>query len=257
MKYTMKHIALLLIALLLFPCFVWADGTPSVPEEPAFPEEPAEPAQPKKLVALTFDDGPDSKMTAPVLDILEKYGVRATFFLSGSKIKEDTAPLVERAVSLGCEISCHGWDHRNMMKVSLEMTQKQIRQYFGALEEYVHVPVSVMLVRPPGGHSGKKVKMAVGGMGLGIITWDVDSEDWKYPDKEIITKNVFKKVKDGSVILMHDRHQPTADALELIIPRLIEEGYELVTVSEVLTRNGDPVEPGEQYTCMPPAEQAR
>lgn len=246
----MKNILFfLLTALFLFAGCTWAEETPA-PETPV--REVSD--KPDKLIAITFDDGPDTIRTAPVLDILERYGIRGTFFISGSKINEKSAPLVERAVSLGCEIGCHGWDHRNMMKVSLEMTQKQIRQFFDALEEYVHVPVSVMLVRPPGGATGPKVKKAVGGVGMAVIIWDVDSADWKYPDKNRIAKNVLSKVKDGSIILMHDRHQPTVDALEIIVPALLEQGYEFVTVSELLTRNGEEIEPGMQYKCMPPAD---
>ena len=253
MKHCLKILTVLL-ALLMLSGAVAAEELPA--SEPGQPEATAEQ---RKLVALTFDDGPDLEMTAPVLDILERYGVRATFFLVGNKINGTSAPLVERAINLGCEIGCHGWDHRKMKEVSKEMNQKQIRQFFAALEEYVHVPVSVMLVRPPGGGTNARVQRAIGELGLADIIWDVDSQDWVKPVKgksktDRIFHDVLDHVKDGSIVLMHDRHQTTPDSLENIIPALLEQGYELVTVSELLTRNGDPIEPGVVYKCMPPKE---
>lgn len=246
----MKFISSVLALILLLACCVRAEEAPATA---AVPEQSAAP-QTEKLVALTFDDGPDIIRTAPTLDVLEKYGVRATFFLQGNKINAESAPLVERALALGSEIGCHGWDHRIMTKVSLEMTQKQVRQFFGALEEYVHVPLSVKLVRPPGGHSSAKVRLAAEGVGLAVILWDVDSGDWKIHDKDKIAAGVLSKVKDGSIILMHDRHQPTVDAIEIIIPALLEQGYTFVTVSELLTRNGAPIEAGVEYMRMDKAE---
>ena len=218
--------------------------------------EQAPVTEPKKLVALTFDDGPDAKMTEPVLDVLEKYGVRATFFLLGCKINETTAPLVERTLSLGCEVGYHGYEHRNMTKISLEMIQKQIRQFMAVWDTYMQIPAPIKLVRAPGGNSNKKVLRAVGELGYAMVLWEVDSADWKVQIAEKINATVQKKVQDGSIVLMHDRHRPTVDALELLIPSLLEQGYEFVTVSELLTRNGDEIEAGKEYRFMRLAETA-
>lgn len=247
-------VAVLVALLMLFGCIgiVLAEEEGQSAEEttPVIEEMQREPL---KMVALTFDDGPDKNMTGPVLDILEKYGVKATFYLVGCKIDEDSAYLVERAYDLGCEIGCHGWCHSIMTKLSPAMNMKHIRLMREATAKYVNRSINIATLRPPGGGFNGKVGGALRLEGIPAVCWSIDTMDWKYQDKDFIFNRVKELVKDGDIILMHDRHQPTVDALELMIPYLQEQGYQFVTVSEILTRNGDPIEPGKRYTCMPAA----
>lgn len=254
MKFPVRRVITLLVALLaFFSCVggVLAEEGQSAEETMPIVEETQQ--EPVKMVALTFDDGPDKNVTGPVLDVLEKYGVKATFYLVGNKIGEDTAYLVERAYDLGCEIGCHGWCHSIMTKLSPAMNMKHIRLMREAMTKYVDRPISISTLRPPGGFTSREVFGALRLEGIPAVCWSIDTFDWEKHEAEFIFERVKMSVKDGDIILMHDRHQPTVDALELIIPYLQEEGYQLVTVSEILTRNGDPMEPGVRYTCMPAA----
>lgn len=192
----------------------------------------------EKLIALTFDDGPHPQYTEEILDILEEYGIRATFFVVGENVRK-YPELVKRENALGCEIGNHTFTHPlNLSKVSTEKTLDEIIETEKAVEEVIgDRPV---LFRPPGGNYGETVAKVLDRFDYDVILWTVDPEDWKCPEIRKIVDNVKKNVQPGSIILMHDSVYPksnTPEALRILIPYLIGEGYEFVTVSELLERS--------------------
>lgn len=196
----------------------------------------------KKQIALTFDDGPTPTVTNRILDTLEKYHVKATFFVVGRQVEHDN-DLLARAVGIGCEIGNHTWDHKNMTKYTKKALEQSIKKTEDIVKQYTGFDVS--LVRPTYGNLNKRVKKNVA---RPMIYWNVDTLDWKTRDaKKIFSSIKNGKVRDGDIVLMHDLYPETADALEKIIPYLQKEGYEFLTVSELMSQKGVALENGKVY----------
>ncbi len=211
----------------------------------------------EKLIALTFDDGPRAKTTNRILDVLEKNGSTATFFLVGYNI-EKNAETIKRAAEMGCEIANHSKDHKNLTK----LTYNEICEQVDAPNRMIQAITgsSPKLFRAPGGnYDGVEADI-----GMPIIQWSVDTEDWKYKDaakenrtpeqREADLNKIAKKVIDnaekGDIVLMHDIYDFTADLCELIIPGLVEKGFKLVTVSEMYEAYGKELKGGTVYDCI-------
>lgn len=179
----------------------------------------------KKVIALTFDDGP-SKYTKEIINILKEYNINATFFVLGNKIslyRETLSKMIEN----GNEIGNHSYNHKWMIKLNEKEIKWQIEKTNEILkEELNYTPTSI---RPTYGSINNKIKESTN---LNIVLWTVDTLDWKIKDpKKIANRGI--KVQDGSIILMHDAHSRTAKALKIMIPKLLEEGYVFVTVEEL------------------------
>ena len=179
-----------------------------------------------KLVALTFDDGPNNN-TMKVLDILEKYNVKATFFILGSNI-DGNEDIIMRMSNLGMEIGNHMYSHKLITKLKNKTIEKEIAKVDNLIFDIVGKYPT--LVRPSYGTFNKRIKKVID---RPIIIWDIDTLDWKYHNSKRISNNILKKVKDGDIVLMHDIYSATANSLEITIPKLLDEGYSLVTVSEL------------------------
>ena len=187
-----------------------------------------------KRIALTFDDGPHPIITGRILDILEKYGVRATFFVVGQNV-ENYPSAFERLAKSDCEIGNHTYSHKNVGKMSeteligeLERTEKAVER-FGKRH--------TALLRPPEGSFGDAVRHVSLSRGYDIVLWSIDTLDWAHTSADVMAKKVISKASMGDIILMHDYtsgRAHTCEALEIIIPRLLEMGYEFVTVSELI-----------------------
>ncbi|MEU9884908.1 polysaccharide deacetylase family protein [Sphaerisporangium sp. NPDC051017] len=182
-----------------------------------------------KCVALTFDDGPFD-YTGKVLDMLAAYHAKATFFVVGQMVNPVTQPYLRRMISEGHEIGNHSWDHpslpslsREALSVQLERTQESVRAVTG---------VTMRLMRPPYGATDAKVGDATRSAGLAQILWDVDTMDWRDKDSAVIARRAAE-ARPGSVVLMHDIHRTTADAVPRLLHELAEKGYTFVTVSEL------------------------
>lgn len=180
-----------------------------------------------KLVALTFDDGPGSYEPI-ILDTLQKYNAKATFFVVGQNINDTTSQYLQREVSLGCEIGNHSYTHPNFQKCSTKKVKKEIEKTNEAVKKATGITPTIS--RAPYGGYLQRVKDAIN---MPQVVWNVDTLDWKYRDTERLVKYVLENAKDGDVILMHSIHKSTADGVERIVKGLQEKGFELVTVSEL------------------------
>ncbi len=204
----------------------------------------------KKLVALTFDDGPGG-YTAELLDFLKAEGVRATFFVLG-KNANAYPDLLKRMDKEGHAIGNHSYNHPNLASLSEASMKAQIDNCNAAINKAVgHDAVAL---RCPGGSNSPAVQKYAKEKGLPIIYWSVDTKDWQSRNKDKILSVAFgnKGIKDGSVVLMHDIHRPTIDATKEMVTRLKKEGYTFVTVPELLSVRLDKVEAGQVYVSAPP-----
>jgi peptidoglycan/xylan/chitin deacetylase (PgdA/CDA1 family) len=194
-----------------------------------------------KLCALTFDDGPDAVKTPLVLDKLEKYKIPATFFHIGSKYNEDLKPVIARILKDKCEIGNHSWSYSSMnamtadqIKESISQTQAVIKEYTGKEPKFFRPPNLAM-----GGAMAEAIDLPWAGGILGM--------DWAgtNTDAQARATNVLNGMRDGAIILLHDVQpdpHPTPEALDILIPELIKQGYEFVTLSDLFKRKGiDPM----------------
>lgn len=205
-----------------------------------------------KLVCFTFDDGPYAPVTNKILDTLEKYNGRATFFVVGDRADTYSDEII-RASKMGCEIGTHTYSHVNLNSLSVPEMQEEIKKSCDAISKYTGKKVKVL--RPPEGAADDTVKANVG---MPMVLWSVDSRDWDYRNADKDYQTVMDNVFDGSIVLMHDLYPATADAVARLIPELAKQGYKFVTFSELMKIRGVDVEPGEKYfsaTPQTPAEE--
>lgn len=201
----------------------------------------------KKLVAITFDDGPVG--TAPtassqrIMDVLEKYGLHCTYFYWGEKINDDNINEIRRAYSLGCELGNHSFTHPYLTNMNADQIRNEIKKTNDLLS-----PISgneVTLVRPPYGSTNNTVANNVGAP---MINWSLDSADWNNGNYNSVLSNLRRGIKDGSIVLCHQTYDFTAQAMETLIPELIEQGYLVVSVSELMKMKGVTMTAGTVYT---------
>lgn len=185
-----------------------------------------------KVVALTFDDGPSNKTTPEILAILKEKKVRATFFVVGENA-ERFHDILGQEVKDGHEIGIHTYDHKSLRKLSKGKIEEELQRTEKAIADVTAKPT---LFRPPGGAYSKTVLQVAQDMGYNVILWSVDPQDWQSPPVVKVVDDVVTHVKPGSIILLHDLKSPspTPAAVRIIIDRLKEQGYELITVSELL-----------------------
>ena len=220
-------------------------------EEPEEPDQPIQDVPPQSstidpsrpMIALSFDDGPGI-YTNEFLDLFEKYGVRATFCTIGNLVNTQSEALA-RAVNMGSEVIGHSWDHKNLAKLSADDVRKQLQD----TQDVIHAATntSVMKFRPPYGAMSDTLKEVAADMGFAIILWSVDPEDWNTKDADAVYNAVMAHIIDGAIILSHEIYKSTLEAYKRIIPDLIDRGYQLVTVSELLYFKHGELTPGEVY----------
>ncbi|WP_438838047.1 polysaccharide deacetylase family protein [Streptococcus pluranimalium] len=180
-----------------------------------------------KRVALTFDDRPNPDTTPRVLKILDQYDAKATFFTLGHKLAGQET-LVKRMIDQGNEIGNHTWSHPNLTTLSVEGIKQEITATNQAIEKITHQKPTLM--RPPYGATNATVQAAVG---MKEIMWTVDTLDWQSHSTPAIMKKLKEQLTPGGIILMHDIHQTSVDALPSVLDYLKSQGYEVVTVSEL------------------------
>jgi polysaccharide deacetylase family sporulation protein PdaB len=195
----------------------------------------------QKLIALTFDDGPNPVYTPQILDILNQYQAKATFFVLGKRVQH-FPEIAIREVNEGHEIANHTFDHHFLKHMSPEKLKEEIRQtqevIFDITEQIPRV------FRPPGGFYNDALLDLAREDHFTVVMWSwyQDTKDWKKPGVKKIVETVLNNVHNGDIILFHDLEgdcSQTVEALKIILPRLKEQGYRFVTVSDLmrLTKN--------------------
>lgn len=185
-------------------------------------------------IALTFDDGPHPRYTKQILEILDEYGIKATFFVIGINAKYYPETL-ERIIEKGHEIGNHTYTHPHVSEINSESIRSEIEN----CESIIHSlsDYRTKLFRPPEGMVDGDVKSVLRKLDYKVILWDIDTRDWAHTSPEEICDNIVNRIKSGDIILMHDyiaHNSPTPDALRLFIPVLLEKGYRFVVVSELI-----------------------
>lgn len=187
-----------------------------------------------KKIALTFDDGPHPRYTEKILKILENYGITATFFVIGTNAVSYPEAL-QKIIDSGCEIGNHTNSHGKISAQKEEDIKKEILLCETVLLSATGIRPT--LFRPPEGRITEGVKQAASSLRYDVILWSIDTLDWAMNSVENIEKMVCEQVRGGDIILMHDYVSGgniTCEALQRIIPKLLDEGYEFVTVSELI-----------------------
>nr|WP_239648776.1 polysaccharide deacetylase family protein [Nocardiopsis chromatogenes] len=199
-----------------------------------------------KCVALTFDDGPGGR-TPELLDTLAEYDAKATFFVTGEPVREHLRT-VRREYAEGHEVANHTVTHPDLTTVGEDRVRDELAEVNGLVSrETGERPV---LMRPPYGATNDDVASVSAELGLAEIIWNVDTNDWKDRNASIVADRALKGAAPGAIILMHDIHGTTIDAVPEIVKGLDEKGYSMVTVSQLLGET----EPGESYLDGAPDE---
>lgn len=182
----------------------------------------------KKLVALTFDDGPSPDTTPRLLDILYDKDVLATFFTLGSRARSNP-DIIKRAAKEGHEVASHTMYHQNLIRIPIASAEADIKESKEIYKSILgHDPG---YTRPPYGNTNSTVSSAIG---TPLILWSVDTEDWKNKSPETMLSLTMDEVYDGAIILMHDIYPASVDAVPNLVDTLRNNGYEFVTISELV-----------------------
>jgi len=200
----------------------------------------------KKLVALTFDDGPSPTTTPKLLDILAEKDVPATFFMLGSMARNNP-DIVKRAKREWHEVASHTMYHQNLIKLPTASIQSDISEAKSVFKSILGY--STMLTRPPYGNVNDDVKTIVAAP---MILWSVDTEDWKNKNTDSIVSITMSEVYDGAIILMHDIYPTSVEAVPTLVDTLRQNGYEFVTVPELAKERGVELSPGKIYYSFRP-----
>lgn len=195
-------------------------------EKPTKPTNTGDPNT--KRIALTFDDGPHPKVTEQILNILDKYHAKATFFMLGSRVQY--YPDIARDVlARGHEIGNHTWNHPVLTKLSQEQSLQQYTSTVAEIEKAINQAPTVF--RPPYGATNETINAQIP---IPVVLWTIDTLDWKHRNAQQLLPNIKNNLHNNAIVLMHDIHQSTADGLDAVLAYLQGQGYEFVTVSEIL-----------------------
>ena len=194
----------------------------------------------KKLVAITFDDGP-GPYTNKLLDILNANKAHATFFMLGNNL-EKYRSVVLNVYNSGNEIGYHSYAHTNFKRQDIATIKSELDQSNAILKSITGTTFS--LIRPPYGSLNSKIKEE---LDASFILWSVDTEDWRHKDSEYLLNYVLENIYAGAIILFHDIHTSSVDAMAKILPYLYVEGYQVVTVSDLAKNYNVTLEPHKAY----------
>jgi peptidoglycan/xylan/chitin deacetylase (PgdA/CDA1 family) len=184
------------------------------------------------FVAMTFDDGPHATLTPKLLDILAARHMKVTFFVLGECVQENP-DVLRRAAREGHEIASHSWSHPNFGKMSDESVRSQLQR----TDDIIRTTIGTRptLFRPPyGSITAHEKRWIHDQFGYRIVLWDVDPLDWKRPGPGVVRSRILRETHPGSIILSHDIHAPTIEAMPSTFDELLAKGFKFVTVSELL-----------------------
>jgi peptidoglycan/xylan/chitin deacetylase (PgdA/CDA1 family) len=222
-----------------------AGSLPAQEADPAAPSERSKPAPASEppisfsavhvdepYIAMTFDDGPHPTLTPKLLDLLAAHHIKATFFLIGQNVVEHPE-VVQRAVREGHEVGNHSWSHPALGRMSDEAVRSQLRRTEEAIKNAAGVRPT--LFRPPYGSITKRQERWIHGeFGYDTILWDVDPLDWKRPGPMTVCNRIVKGTRPGSIVLSHDIHAQTIEAMPATLAQLEARHFKFVTVSELI-----------------------
>ncbi len=186
-------------------------------------------------IAMTFDDGPHATNTAKLLEMAAKRHIKLTFFVLGECVQQNPTVL-QREVAEGHEIGNHSWSHPNLAKLSDAAVRSQLQRTEDLIVKTVGLKPKLM--RPPYGELTKRQRIWVNQeFGYKVVLWDVDPLDWKRPGPNVVAQRIIAGARRGSIILSHDIHAPTIEAMPQVFDTLLARGFKFVTVSELLAMN--------------------
>jgi peptidoglycan/xylan/chitin deacetylase (PgdA/CDA1 family) len=204
-------------------------------------------------IAITFDDGPHGVQTPRLLKMLRDRGIRATFFVVGSCVAENPE-VARQIIKEGHEIANHSWSHPNLGKMGTESVRDQLGRTHNVIKQEVEVAPAVM--RPPyGNFTTQQRAWAFATWGYQTIMWDVDSLDWKHRSPGKTESIILANTKPGSIILCHDIHATTIDAMPSTLDKLIAKGFKFATVSELIKMHREPAAPVKAAAARPLSRQ--
>ncbi len=199
-----------------------------------------------KRIAFTFDDGPSyNTVTNGIVDEFAKYGGHCTFFVVGNRVYGEHANRVKYAAEKGNEIGIHGYTHTKYYNTCSDSDyQYELSQTAKVIKDLTGQDPKIM--RPIGGNI---TNARINSCPYAVVTWNIDTNDWKYKNTsqaniDTIVNNILRDAQDGGIVLMHDIYGNTYEAVKIALPILKEQGYEFVTVSEIL---GEKLQPGAKF----------
>ena len=212
-----------------------SNSTPSPAPTPAKPATYAQVRVDQPYIAMTFDDGPSAENTPRLLEMLKQRNIKVTFFLIGQNVAANP-DLVRRILADGHEIGNHSWTHPQLSKLSDDRVTMEITKTQDAIKDASGFTPT--LLRPPyGAITPRQREWVEDRFGLNVILWSVDPFDWKRPGASVITQRILSQVRPGAIILSHDIHKQTVDAMPATLDGLIAKGYKFATVSQLIAMN--------------------
>lgn len=215
-------------------------------DHPYYYDKNLDPSKP--IIAFSFDDGP-SQYTEQILAALEKYDSKATFFMVGYNL-DYYSDVVKKVYDAGQEIGNHTTDHTGLTTGSGSEIQKRVADNEKMINDIV--PVGRIIVRPPYGTYNDKTKELID---RPMVCWSIDSRDWETRNTEKIVAQIQHDAHDGYIVLMHDLYKTTADAVDIILPWLIDQGYQVTCISNMYEVRGETMKDGHVYSYTSPAPQ--
>lgn len=198
----------------------------------------------RPVIALTYDDGPQESVGNQIMNIMAAYNSKCTFFLVGDRVANMITE-VQRMVAEGHEVANHTYSHTYLNRVSAGQIIDQVTACNNILEQVTGMRPTLM--RLPGGNKNQTV---LSNVNMPIILWNIDTRDWESRNAQSTINAVIGKVKSGDIVLMHELYQSTADATTVIVPTLINQGFQLVTVSEMAALRGVTLSSNTVYYSM-------
>lgn len=218
-------------------------STPSPTATPAKQTTYAQVRVDQPYIAMTFDDGPSAETTPRLLEMLKQRNIKATFFLIGQNAAANP-DLVRRILAEGHEIGNHSWTHPQLSKLSDDKVTAEITKTQDAIKDAS--AFTPTLLRPPyGAITSRQRQWIADQFGLTIILWSVDPFDWKRPGASVIAQRILSQVRPGAIVLSHDIHKQTVDAMPATLDGLVAKGYKFVTVSQLIAMNKPKPPPAE------------
>ncbi|MDB6139068.1 MAG: peptidoglycan-N-acetylglucosamine deacetylase [Verrucomicrobiaceae bacterium] len=184
------------------------------------------------VLAMTFDDGPHPVNTPKLLDLLKARNIKATFFLVGERVKMHPE-IVRRILAEGHEVANHTWTHPSLVSISDEKIRSEFQRTADAIWDAAQYRPHLM--RPPFGATNKRIEQWVyNEFGYSSITWSVDPNDWRRPGVQVVANRLIAGAHKGAIMLSHDIHAPTIEAMPQVFDTLLAKGYKFLTVSQLI-----------------------